>query len=80
MTEQSSLSRRRPTNLSLDPDLVAEAHRLGLNLSRAAEDGLRRAVAAEEARRWREENAEGIRQMNAYVEKHGLPLAKYRMF
>ena len=80
MTEQAPLSRRKPTNLSLDPALVADAHRLGLNLSRAAEEGLRRAIAAEETRRWREENAEGIRQMNAYVEKHGLPLAKYRMF
>ena len=80
MTEQAPLSRRKPTNLSLDPALVADAHRLGLNLSRAAAEGLRRAIAAEETRRWREENAEGIRQMNAYVEKHGLPLAKYRMF
>ena len=42
--------------------------------------GLRRAVAEEAARRWQEENAEGIRQMNAYVAEHGLPLAKYRLF
>ena len=69
----------RPTSASR-PELVDEARRLGVNLSRAAEDGLRRAVAEEAARRWQEENAEGIRQMNAYVEKHGLPLAKYRMF
>ena len=68
--------RRRPTKLSLDTGLVDEARRLGLNLSRAAEEGIRR----EAARRWQEENAESLRQMNAYVEKHGLPLAKYRMF
>jgi antitoxin CcdA len=80
MTDQRPLPRRKPTNLTLETDLVAEARRLGLNLSRAAEDGLRRAIAVEAARRWREENAEGIRQMNAYVERHGLPLAKYRMF
>lgn len=71
---------RRATNLHLEADLVAEARGLGVNLSRAAEAGLRRAVAEEKARRWREENAEGIRQMNAWVEKHGLPLAKFRMF
>ena len=73
-------ARRKPTNLSLDEDLVAAARRLGLNLSRVAEDGIRRAIAAEAARAWQEANAEGIRQMNEYVEKHGLPLAKYRMF
>jgi antitoxin CcdA len=71
---------RRATNLHLEADLVEEARRLGVNLSRAAEAGLRRAVAEEAARRWREENAEGIRQMNAWVEKHGLPLAKHRVF
>ena len=79
MTAESPI-RRRPTNLSLEEDLVAEARRLGISLSRAAEAGLGRAVAEEAARRWQAENAEGIRQMNAYVEKHGLPLAKYRMF
>ena len=67
---------RKATNLSLDPRLVAEARWLGVNLSRAAEDGIRRATAA----RWRAENAEAIRQSNDYVENHGLPLAKYRMF
>jgi antitoxin CcdA len=77
MTDQSP---RRSTNLSLEAELVAEARRLGLNLSRAAEAGIRRAVAEEAARRWQEENAEGIRQMNAYVEAHGLPLARYRLF
>ena len=79
MTEQT-LSRRKPTNLSLDPALVAEAQRLGLNLSRAAEEGLRRAIASEETRRWTLENREALLSSNAYVEKHGLPLAKYRMF
>ena len=79
MTDQTP-ARRRPTNLSIEPELVAEARRLGVNLSRAAEDGLRRAVAAEEARRWLEENREALLSSNAYVEKHGLPLAKYRMF
>jgi antitoxin CcdA len=77
MTEQTPV-RRKPTSLSLDPELVETARQLGVDISRAAEEGI--ALRAEAARRWREENAEGIRQMNAYVEKHGLPLAKYRMF
>jgi antitoxin CcdA len=29
---------------------------------------------------WRKENAEAIESYNTYVEQHGLPLEKYRMF
>jgi antitoxin CcdA len=71
---------RKPTNLSPEADLVAEARRLGISLSRAAEAGLRRAVTEEAKRRWQEENREALLSSNAYVEKRGLPLAKYRMF
>jgi antitoxin CcdA len=71
---------RRATNLHLEAGLVDEARRLGVNLSRAAEDGLRRAVAAEAARRWREANREALVSCNAWVAEHGLPLAKFRMF
>ena len=35
---------------------------------------------SEVAKRWIEENAEAIRSSNEYVAKHGLPLAKYRLF
>ena len=72
--------RRKATNLSLEAELVAEARRLGISLSRAAEEGLRRAVAEAAKRRWQEENREALLSSNAYVEKHGLPLAKYRLF
>ena len=71
---------RKSANLSLDSDLVSQARDLKINLSRAAEDGIGRAVRAEQERLWRLENAEAIRLENDYVEKHGLPLAKYRQF
>ena len=72
--------RRLPTNLSLSEPLVAEAKKLDINLSRAAEQGLAAAVATERARRWKEENRAAIEAQNAWVAEHGLPLAKYRMF
>lgn len=75
-----SQSARKPTNLSLDTELMSQARDLKINLSRAAEDGIERAVKAERERLWRIENAEAIRLENEYVEKHGLPLAKYRQF
>ena len=73
-------AQRKSANLSLDPFLVAEAQALAINLSRSAEDGIRKAVASEKARRWKEENAAAIDDGNRWVEENGLPLAKYRMF
>lgn len=80
MTKLERVGSRKATNLSLDSNLVEAARELGINLSRACEDGLRREVALEQGRRWQEENKEGIAASNAYVEKHGLPLEKYRLF
>jgi antitoxin CcdA len=71
---------RKSTNLSLDPALLAEARALDVNLSRAAEDGLRAAVARERAARWLAENAAALDGYNAYVEANGLPLDRYRQF
>ena len=45
-------SARKPANLSMDAALVEEARRLGVNLSRAAEEGLRAAVRAAKADGW----------------------------
>ena len=71
---------RRAANLSLPSNILDDAKALNVNLSRAAQDGIERAIAVERARRWKEDNAEAIRSSNEYVEKHGLPLEKYRMF
>lgn len=71
---------RRATNLTLDSKLVEQARTLKINLSSAAEAGIAEAIAAETSRQWRTDNAEAIQSSNEYVEKHGLPLQKYRMF
>jgi len=71
---------RRRANLSLDAALVTEARALGLNLSAAAESGLRAAVAEARAARWLAENAEALGSSNAWVEAKGLPLARHRPF
>jgi antitoxin CcdA len=36
-------------------------------------------MAAEDVKRWQEENAEAIRSINDWVEKNGLPLDPYRV-
>lgn len=59
---------------------VAEARLLGLDPDAIAAKAIEDAVSAEKARRWLEENKEAIEAQNAWIEKNGLPLAKYRMF
>ena len=71
---------RKPTNLSLDSLLLAEAKALKVNLSSAAEAGVRSAVAVAKAEQWQLENAPALESSNAYVEKHGLPLDGFRQF
>ncbi|GLS30430.1 antitoxin CcdA [Mesorhizobium albiziae] len=80
MARMSAQSQRKPTNMSIDSNLIAEAKELEVNISRAAEAGIAKAVADEKARRWLEENKEAIESSNRYVEENGLPLAKYRPF
>ena len=75
-----SKSARRATNVSLDSAYLAEARELGINISQACERGLVETLAEERAKRWLEENREAIESSNAYVEKHGLPLSRYRLF
>ena len=71
---------KKPTNLSLDQRLLTEARNLGVNLSQAAESGLREAVAKAKSDAWRQENASAISSSNDWVDKQGLPLGRYRQF
>ncbi|MEO4000876.1 type II toxin-antitoxin system CcdA family antitoxin [Mesorhizobium sp. CAU 1732] len=71
---------RKAANLSIDATLLAEAKTLSVNISRAAEEGIASAVRAEKERLWKIENREALESWNAYVDEHGLPLAKYRQF
>lgn len=71
---------RRATNVSLDVELLDEARQLGINVSRACEVGLQAQIREIKEKRWLEENRDALLSSNEYVEKHGLPLARFRMF
>ena len=73
-------SPRRATNVSLPADLIEQARELGVSVSRACEAGLADEVRRVREKQWIEENWEAIQGWNVWVEEHGLPLAKYRMF
>ncbi|MFH7321482.1 type II toxin-antitoxin system CcdA family antitoxin [Desulfurivibrio sp. D14AmB] len=71
---------RRATNVSINARLLEEARKLRVNVSRAAEQGLARATAEKRALLWLEENQSALESSNEFVERRGLPLAKYRGF
>ena len=81
LTARSSRSAtKRATNVSLAEDLLSEAKALHINISQAAEAGVSQAIARRRSELWLAENQQAIESANAFVEKHGLPLAKHRMF
>lgn len=80
MHQTTNESARKPANLSLDQSLLAEARALGINLSRAAEAGLRQAVREAQAEQWRRDNANALAASNAWVQDNDLPLARHRLF
>ena len=75
-----NIQTRKPTNLSIDRTLLDEARALDVNLSRAAEAGLRASVKAAKEAQWLAENAEALDSSNTYAEVHGVPLARFRQF
>lgn len=70
----------RPTNVTLNAALVAEAKVLGVNISLASTRGLEKAVKQARRECWLKENRDALLSSNAWVEANGLPLARYRMF
>ena len=71
---------RRPTNVTLLIELVAEAKALQINVSQARERGLARAVMDARRLQWLEENNGAIEAHNAMIERDGPILDEFRQF
>ena len=63
---------RRATNVTLRADLVEEARRLEINLSRELEARLEVLVKEARAAQWRKDNQQAIAAYARYFEKHGI--------
>ena len=66
--------------MSISSQLIEDAKALCIDISRAAEVGIAKAIAAQKTHQWQEENKEAIASSNDYVRRNGLPLGKYRLF
>ena len=65
-------ARKKPTNLSLNSDLLRQARDLRINLSQTLERCLAQMLLDEKRRTWREENREAIDAYNRRIEKQGV--------
>jgi antitoxin CcdA len=63
---------RKPTNVTLNAELVREARELDLNLSREFEEHLEELVRLRRADRWRDENKKAIEAYAKFFDKHGI--------
>lgn len=80
MEDTVATAPKKATNLTLDPHILARARELKINLSEAAEQGVAAAISKKMTELWARENQAALESSNAFVEKMGLPLAKYRNF
>ncbi len=69
---------KRPTNLSINRDLLAKARRLNLNLSATLESALADEVRKAERHQWLKKNKQAMESANRLVEKSGLFADSYR--
>lgn len=62
---------KKPTNLSLNSDLLRKAKMLNINLSAAVEQALAEIVRNHQQEQWLAANQEAIDIYNQQVEQHG---------
>lgn len=63
---------KKPTNLSLNSDLLRQARELDINLSSVLEEALEELVKRRLGERWLAENREAIAAYNEHVEARGV--------
>ncbi len=63
---------KRPTNVSINNELLLTAKQLKINLSATLEAALVEAVNAKQRELWKQENQAAIKAYNQMIESHGL--------
>lgn len=71
---------KKPTNLTVNSDLLAQAKDYKINLSATLETALAEALKLKKEALWKEENREAIESYNTILEDYGLFSDELRMF
>ncbi len=80
MTVVAEKSLKKPTNVSVRADLLAEARALGLNLSRTLETALEQAIREKRRQRWLTDNHDAMQAYQRHIEREGLFADRFRSF
>ena len=68
----NKLAAKRPVNVSINSDLLAQARELNINLSVSLEKELEQAVREAQRKQWLVENKQAIEEYNQRIETKGL--------
>lgn len=71
---------KKPTNLSLNSDLLAKTRALNINLSATLEQALNNELVQATGNKWAKQNKAAIRAYNSHVEEHGCFGDEFREF
>ncbi len=71
---------KKPTNLSLNSDLLEKSKALNIDLSATLEQALTAKLSENEAEKWAKENKRAIKVYNEFVEENGLFSDEHREF
>lgn len=67
---------KKSTCLTLNTEVLVEAKKLGINLSKVCDAFWESLVKSEKEQRWKSENQDFINEYNQITDKDGLPLDK----
>lgn len=71
---------KKPTNLSLNSDLLTKCKAMKINLSATLEQALIDKLAKSKSEKWADENKHAIRAYNEFVDEHGCFGDEFREF
>lgn len=80
MAKSQTHSQKKPANLSVNSELLAQARELNINLSATLERALEQEVRKTQRDKWLTENAQAIENCNQLAQTHGLFADKHRTF
>lgn len=76
----NSSAPKKPTNVSINSDLLEKAKALNINLSATLEAALTEQLRTEQRNQWKAENASAIQAYNRFIEETGVFSDGFRKF
>ncbi|WP_380298935.1 type II toxin-antitoxin system CcdA family antitoxin [Idiomarina piscisalsi] len=67
----TSSASKKPTNVSINAELLAKAKSLDINLSATLESALKEQIRLKEQAQWLKENSKAMDAYNQFVERNG---------